>query len=220
MHMNYESQISSILSTLGITDLNRKMGTLSGGMIKKVALAQVLVEDTKLLLLDEPTNHLDITSREALEAAIDSFDGTALIVSHDRYLIKQTATRVYKLTAYGTEEVTDEIEETITEAEEQKLAPVKKETSDSANKIDYLKRKELQSEIRKLNTRISRAEEKIAQLEEEIAAINEEMTSPEAAADYERIAELSEKLGQLQSELDAQTDEWAEASERLEEIEE
>ena len=56
---NYESQIKSILNTLGINDLERKMGTLSGGMIKKVALAQVLVEDTKILLLDEPTNHLD-----------------------------------------------------------------------------------------------------------------------------------------------------------------
>ena len=64
---NYESQIKQILTTLGITDLAPTMGSLSGGMIKKVALAQVLIDDTGLLLLDEPTNHMDIASKEALE---------------------------------------------------------------------------------------------------------------------------------------------------------
>ncbi|MBQ8842034.1 MAG: ABC-F family ATP-binding cassette domain-containing protein, partial [Ruminiclostridium sp.] len=202
-------------------DVFKKIGSLSGGEKARVAILKLMLSGCNLLLLDEPTNHLDITSREALEAAIESFDGTALIISHDRYLIKQTATRVYKLTPHGTEEVTDVIEETITSAEEQKLTAVKKEAvTDSANKADYLKRKELQSEIRKLNTRINRAEQRISELEDEIAKINEEMASPEASADYERIAELSEKLGQLQEELDAQTDEWAEASERLEEISE
>ena len=202
-------------------DVFKKIGSLSGGEKARVAILKLMLSGCNLLLLDEPTNHLDITSREALETAIESFDGTALIISHDRYLIKQTATRVYKLTPHGTEEVTDVIEETITSAEEQKLTAVKKEAvTDSANKADYLKRKELQSEIRKLNTRINRAEQRISELEDEIAKINEEMASPEASADYERIAELSEKLGQLQEELDAQTDEWAEASERLEEISE
>ena len=200
-------------------DVFKKIGTLSGGEKARVAILKLMLSGCNLLLLDEPTNHLDITSREALEAAIEGFDGTALIISHDRYLIQQTATRVYKLTATGAEEVTREIEETITEAEEQKLTAVKKEVSDSANKTDYLRRKEMQSEIRKLNTRINRAEERISQLEDEISAANEEMAKPETSADYERIAELSEKLGKLQAELDAQTDEWAEASERLEEIE-
>ena len=199
-------------------DVFKKIGTLSGGEKARVAILKLMLSGCNLLLLDEPTNHLDITSREALESAIEGFDGTVLIISHDRYLIQQTASRVYKLTPTGVQEVTREIEETITEAEEQKISAVKKEVSDSANKVDYLRRKELQSEIRKLNTRINRAEEKIARLEEEISAINEEMASPEAAADYERIAGLSEKLGELQAELDVQTDEWAEASERLEEI--
>ncbi len=201
-------------------DVFKKIGSLSGGEKARVAILKLMLSGCNLLLLDEPTNHLDITSREALEAAIEGFDGTALIISHDRYLIQQTASRVYKLTPHGAEEVTDEIEETITEAEEQKLSAVKKETTDSANKTDYLRRKEIQSEIRRLNTKISRAEERIAQLEEEIAEINKEMVSPEAAADYSRIAGLSEKLGLLQTEMDEKTDEWAEASERLEEISE
>lgn len=200
-------------------DVFKKIGTLSGGEKARVAILKLMLSGCNLLLLDEPTNHLDITSREALESAIEGFDGTALIISHDRYLIRQTATRVYRLTQNGAEEVTKEIEEVITEAEEQKLTAAKKETSDSANKTDYLRRKEMQSEIRKLKTRVSRAEERISELEADIAAINLEMTSPEAAADYEKINKLSEKLGIMQAELDETTEEWAEAAERLEELE-
>lgn len=94
---NYESQISSILSTLGITDLNRKMGTLSGGMIKKVALAQVLVEDTKLLLLDEPTNHLDITTITWLQNYLHDTKRSILMVTHDRYFLDAVCNNIYEL---------------------------------------------------------------------------------------------------------------------------
>lgn len=94
---NYESQISSILSTLGITDMSRKMGTLSGGMIKKVALAQVLVEDTKLLLLDEPTNHLDITTISWLQDYLKNTDRAVLMVTHDRYFLDNVCTNIYEL---------------------------------------------------------------------------------------------------------------------------
>ncbi|NLC92953.1 MAG: ABC-F family ATP-binding cassette domain-containing protein [Treponema sp.] len=94
---NYESQISSILSTLGITDLNRKMGTLSGGMIKKVALAQVLVEDTKLLLLDEPTNHLDISTIAWLQNYLATTKRSVLMVTHDRYFLDAVCNNIYEL---------------------------------------------------------------------------------------------------------------------------
>ena len=94
---NYESQISSILSTLGITDLEQKMGTLSGGMIKKVALAQVLVEDTKILLLDEPTNHLDITTITWLQNYLKETKRSVLMVTHDRYFLDAVCTNIYEL---------------------------------------------------------------------------------------------------------------------------
>ena len=94
---NYESQVSSILSTLGITDMSRKMGTLSGGMIKKVALAQVLVEDTKLLLLDEPTNHLDITTISWLQNYLHDTPRTVLMVTHDRYFLDAVCTNIYEI---------------------------------------------------------------------------------------------------------------------------
>ena len=94
---NYESQISSILSTLGISDMTRKMGTLSGGMIKKVALAQVLVEDTKLLLLDEPTNHLDITTITWLQNYLHDTKRSVLMVTHDRYFLDAVCNNIYEL---------------------------------------------------------------------------------------------------------------------------
>jgi len=199
-------------------DVFKKIGSLSGGEKARVAILKLMLSGCNLLLLDEPTNHLDITSREALEAAIESFDGTALIISHDRYLIKQTATRVFSLGADGTREVTDIVEQVIESAEEQSIKAVKKETTDSANKADYLRRKELQSEIRKLKTKVTRLEERIAEIEDETAKINRELTAPETASDYEKAAELSERLETLNTELEQKTDEWAEACERLEEI--
>ena len=94
---NYESQISSILSVLGIKDLERKMGTLSGGMLKKVALAQVLVEDTKLLLLDEPTNHLDISTISWLQEYLRTTKRTVLMVTHDRYFLDAVCTNIFEI---------------------------------------------------------------------------------------------------------------------------
>jgi ABC transport system ATP-binding/permease protein len=97
---NYENSIRSILTTLGITDLALEMGTLSGGMIKKVALAQVLIEDTKLLLLDEPTNHLDIKTIAWLEEYLRTTDRSVLMVTHDRYFLDAVCTAIYEL-EYG-----------------------------------------------------------------------------------------------------------------------
>ena len=94
---NYEAQVSSVLSTLGISDLSRTMGTLSGGMIKKVALAQVLVEDTKLLLLDEPTNHLDITTISWLQNYLRDTKRTVLMVTHDRYFLDAVCNNIFEL---------------------------------------------------------------------------------------------------------------------------
>ena len=93
----HESRIRSVLTTLGIDNLKLKMGTLSGGMVKKVALAQVLIADTRLLLLDEPTNHLDITTISWLEDYLRNTDRTVLMVTHDRYFLDAVCTSIYEL---------------------------------------------------------------------------------------------------------------------------
>jgi ATP-binding cassette subfamily F protein uup len=94
---DYETHIKQILTTLGIHDLEQKMKTLSGGMIKKVALAQVLIDDTKILLLDEPTNHLDITTIAWLEEYLRLTTRAVLMVTHDRYFLDHVCSSIYEL---------------------------------------------------------------------------------------------------------------------------
>lgn len=94
---DYESQIRQILTTLGITELDKTMGVLSGGMIKKVALAQVLIDDTSLLLLDEPTNQLDVDSIAWLEEHLRTTGKTVLMVTHDRYFLDNVCSSIYEM---------------------------------------------------------------------------------------------------------------------------
>lgn len=202
----------------GGEEVFKKIGTLSGGEKARIALLKLMMSGCSLLLLDEPTNHLDITSREALEAAIEGFDGTALIISHDRYLIRRTATRCFRLTPDGIETVED-VEGLFDETSEQKLAVKKENTGGSTAKTEYLRKKERQSELRKCKTRAARAEERIAALEEEVKRLNAQMQEPENAADFEKIAALGEALAETQKELDEQTEEWIAASEELAELE-
>ncbi|MGN0579059.1 MAG: ABC-F family ATP-binding cassette domain-containing protein [Ruminiclostridium sp.] len=199
----------------------KKIGVLSGGEKARVAILKLMLSGCNFLLLDEPTNHLDISSREALEAALEAYGGTVFIISHDRYLINKIATKIYTLSTDGVGTIEGGFDDYLSAAEEQPISAAKKEKDApaSANKLDYKRRKEIQSEIRRLTTRISRAEERISALEKEIAAVNEDMLSPENSGDYEKITDLSARLDQLHSQLDETTEDWAEASEALEELE-
>lgn len=205
----------------GGEEVFKKIGVLSGGEKARVAILKLMLSGCNFLLLDEPTNHLDISSREALEAALEAYGGTVFVISHDRYLINKIATKIYTLGADGVDEIEGGFDDYLSAAEEQPLSAAKKEKDApaSANKLDYKRRKEIQSEIRRLTTRISRAEDRISALEKEIAAVNEDMLSPENSGDYEKITALSARLEQLHTDLDEATEDWAEASEALEELE-
>lgn len=199
----------------------KKIGVLSGGEKARVAILKLMLSGCNFLLLDEPTNHLDISSREALETALEAYGGTVFIISHDRYLINKIATKIYTLSTDGIDTIEGGFDDYLSAAGEQPLSAAKKEKDApaSANKLDYKRRKEIQSEIRRLTTRISRAEDRISALEKEIATVNEDMLSPENSGDYEKITALSARLEQLHTDLDEATEDWAEASEALEELE-
>ena len=218
-----QTQVRTALGSFlfGGEDVFKKIGVLSGGEKARVALLKLMLSGCNFLLLDEPTNHLDINSREALEDALAGYGGTVFIISHDRYLINKIATRLYKLSPDGAQSINGGYDDYLAAAEGASVltaAKLDKPETDSSNKLDYKRRKELQSDIRKLTTRVSRAEARIEELESEIAGINGQMQSPEISADYGKVAELSAKLVELQTELDEQTEEWAETSEKLEEI--
>ncbi len=186
-------------------DVFAEVGKLSGGERARILLLKLMLARDNFLLLDEPTNHLDITSCEALEAALSGYDGTVLIVSHDRYFIDRLATRVVRLTEEGCESFlggyTDYLEKFTARAAETAVAAPPKENA-------YKQRKEAQSARRKQQTRLVRCEEAIAETEAEAAALQEQMNTPEVATDYARLADVTAAWEETNRRLDELMAEW------------
>ncbi|MBR4434723.1 MAG: ABC-F family ATP-binding cassette domain-containing protein [Clostridia bacterium] len=192
-------------------DVNKPLGTLSGGELARVQLLKLMLTKANLLLLDEPTNHLDIPSREALESALEEYDGTMLIVTHDRYLVNRLADRVLVLGDDGIEEYIggyDDYREALAETKQQV-----KERTVSKNALDYREKKQQQSAINRARGELERCEKAIAEKEAEIEALNRETVL--AASDYKKAEDLSQKISALQSELNTLYDRWADAEARI-----
>ena len=196
-------------------DVFKIMNKLSGGEKARVALLKLMLSGANFLILDEPTNHLDIKSREALESAFDEYDGTLLVVSHDRYFINRLATRIISLEKDGVRSFDGNYDyyiEHITEAE--KTAGFPEKPKENA----YKKQKEHESEIRRTKGKIARLEKQIDELDEAADALQKQINDPENAADYEKILELT---GQLHENTEKQEElmlEWQQLNEQLENL--
>ncbi len=176
-----------------------------------------MLSGANVLLLDEPTNHLDIPSREALENAIASFDGTVIAVSHDRYFINKLATKIFRLTQTGVEKTDGTYDDYVSalEADLAKAVQVKK----AAPKInDYKLRKERESEINRLKGKIRRGEARIDELDGEISGLNAVLSTPEISSDYEKITEYTQRINALSAEQEQLMSEWEEWNTRLSEL--
>ena len=196
----------------------KQIGTLSGGEKARVAFAKLMLSKANFLLLDEPTNHLDIPSKEAIESALNAYEGTLLTVSHDRYFVNKLATKIYLLSKDGITVIHGDYDEYIRTQKliEEKNEPEKKASS---NALDYKQQKALESEKRKLRTKISKAEERITELEEEIEKLSEEISKPENSSDFEKIMELNNLLTEKTAELEKTMEEWEGYCQTLEELE-
>ena len=196
-------------------DVFKIMNKLSGGEKARVALLKLMLSGANFLILDEPTNHLDIKSREALESAFDEYDGTLLVVSHDRYFINRLATRIISLKKDGAGSFDGNYDyyiEHMTETE--KTARVPEKPKENA----YKKQKEHESEIRRTKGKIARLEKQIDELDEAADALQKQINDPENAADYEKILELT---GQLHENTEKQEElmlEWQQLNEQLENL--
>ena len=198
-------------------DVFKNVDTLSGGEKAKLCLLKLMLSGANVLLLDEPTNHLDIPSREVLEAALEDFDGTIIAVSHDRYFINKLSTKIYRMTENGFEKFDGDYNAYAGIA----LAQAKEKPKKAENKVNLYKlRKERDSEMNRLKGKIKRTEEEIDRLDGEIEEINGILSSPEAAADYEKIIELTQKLEELTEKQLEIMDEWEKMNSRLTELEE
>ncbi len=196
-------------------DVFKKVSSLSGGEKAKLSLLKIMLSKPNLLILDEPTNHLDISSREVLENALCDFSGTLLVVSHDRYFINKLATRVVYLSKDGAVNIDGNYDDYLKYRLEAD-AKTTSEISDTAIKKpkinDYKLKKEQASNERKRQTRLKRLEEEIADKEKKITELSELLSSPETAADFKKLLEVTEELNILKSSLDESYALWEELS--------
>ncbi|MBQ8683525.1 MAG: ABC-F family ATP-binding cassette domain-containing protein [Clostridia bacterium] len=196
-------------------DVFKPIGVMSGGERARLLLLKLMLAGDNLLLLDEPTNHLDITSREALETALESYDGTILAVSHDRYFINRMASRVVCLLPEGVQPVGKDYE-SYAAIHRAAVQPAVPEKEDKPKVNDYKLRKERESTIRRLQTAVRRAEEAIATLEAEIAALDAQLADPAVAADYEQLTALTAELEQKNTALEQTLEQWEQSQLELE----
>ena len=191
-------------------DIQRPIGTLSGGERARVTLAKLILNKVNLLVLDEPTNHLDVASCEALEDALDAFDGTIVAVSHDRYFINRLATRIIELTPgserpmldYSLNEGDSAFDAYLAlreryRSERQEAEPKRIATS---SKQEYEDKKREAARVRGEEKRRERAKAKIEELEAEIERLDTELFG-EAAADYVRASEIENRKSEIEEEL-------------------
>ncbi len=198
-------------------DVYKITSSLSGGEKARLALLKLMLSGANFLVLDEPTNHLDIKSREALESSFDTFDGTMLVVSHDRYFINRLSTRILRLHKNGVDSYPGNYDSF---AEHRIDRTVKPEREKAALKENtYKKQKELESLKRRTKGKISRLEEQIDFLDGELEKIQGEISAPENAADYEKILTLTDKLHETTEKQEQLMLEWQELTEELEKLE-
>ena len=214
-----KSEITGILKGLGFEEdeFGKKVATLSGGQKTRVALGKLLLQKPDLIMLDEPTNHLDITSKEILETALNAYEGTVLYVSHDRYFINKTASRILELTHQkfvnyiGNYDYYLEKREILTPAPE--TAPGEMAIEPSAQKLDWKQQKENQAQLRKRENDLKKCEEKIESLEARSAALDEEMAKPEIATNPAKLQEIAVEKASIETELEALYIKWETLSE-------
>ena len=199
-------------------DVFKPVGALSGGERARVLLLKLMLSKANFLLLDEPTNHLDIGSCQALEDALQGYDGTLFVVSHDRYLINKLADRLYVLGKDGAKLYPGNYDYYLEKRQEEAEAAPREEAAPKVNL--YKLRKERESELRKKRTALTRVEGQIEENDRERAALAEKLEQPEVAADYQAVTQTSQEIAALEAQGEALLQQWTQLSEELEALEE
>ncbi len=219
-------RINDILGAFmfGGEESDKKVKVLSGGERSRLAMIRLLLEPVNLLILDEPTNHLDMQSKDVLKEAIRSFDGTAIIVSHDREFLDGLVSKVYE---FGGGKVREHLggiydflrHKNIDSLQQLEISSSKPSDSNevvteviSENKNNYAERKEQQKKVKKVEKAVKASEEKIAQMEARIKELDKMLMNPKYATDMKLIEEYSQTM----KALDEENDRWMQLSEELE----
>lgn len=222
------TEIRNMLAAFLFTgdDVYKQIKDLSGGERGRVSLAKLMLSEANFLILDEPTNHLDITSKEILEKALNDYTGTLLYVSHDRYFINQTASRILDLVNHtfvnyiGNYDYYQEKKEILTAAYSS-AAPTASVSSAVSNtpsetsetKLDWKAQKEAQAKERKRQNDLKKTEERITVLEERDAEIDELMTQEDVYSNSVKCQELAKEKAGIAAELETLYEKWEELAE-------
>lgn len=215
------TEIRNLLAAFLFTgdDVFKPIQALSGGEKGRVSLAKLMLSEANFLILDEPTNHLDITSKEILEEALSSYEGTVLYVSHDRYFINKTATRILDLTNQklvnyiGNYDYYLEKKEELTQIYAPDIQEEAVETKTSAVKLDWKQQKEEQARLRKKENDLKKTEAMIEELETRDSEIDEEMANPEVATNVAECVRLSKEKAEIAEKLEKLYEKWEELAE-------
>lgn len=195
-------------------DVFKPLSSLSGGERARVLLTELMLKRANFLLLDEPTNHLDINSCEALQEALKEYEGTLLIVSHDRYLINALADKIFYLTPTGIEIFEGSYENFL-----KQLDPFGRTTSSHSEEpkaekqSEYKNKREQDAKRRKAKVRLGKIENEISETEDQLSQYHTMLNLPENSTSYEKIMEITSQIEETQRKLDALYSEWEELSE-------
>ncbi|MBA2494892.1 MAG: ABC-F family ATP-binding cassette domain-containing protein [Acidobacteria bacterium] len=192
-------------------DVFKKVSTLSGGEKGRLALAKLIFSNVNVLVLDEPTNHLDIPSREALETALESYQGTIITVSHDRYFLDKITTQIFAFEENKKVEIFDGNYSEFHDWREFQTPNSKVQSStdvQSLEKSDEQRTNLSKNQQQKIKNRIGEIEKAIPQLEKELAKTTLQISQPEVAADHEKLQELSQKFEEIEQKIQSLYEEW------------
>ncbi len=212
------TEIRNVLAAFLFTgdEVFKRISDLSGGERGRVSLAKLMLSEANFLILDEPTNHLDITSKEILEQALNRYTGTVLFVSHDRYFINKTATRILNLTGQTLVNYIGNYDYYLEKCKELTQVFVSGQEEDtqvqaeSAGKADWKKSKEEKARLRKLENERKRTEEKIENVEQRIVELEEAFADSEIATNSAKLQDLHQEYEEKQRELEALYERWEE----------
>lgn len=205
---------------------DKKVKVLSGGERTRLAMIRLLLEPVNLLILDEPTNHLDIASKEVLKKAIREFDGTAIIVSHDRDFLNELVSKVYEFGGGGVREHMGGIYDFLSKKKLENLQQLElskspatskqkeKEEHLSENKLSYQEQKEQNRLIKRKEKEVQEAEEKITKMEERLSEMETQLSTPEGAINFD----LLQKYLETKNKLDAVMNNWERITLELENL--
>ena len=210
------TQIRNTLAAFLFTneDVFKYIRDLSGGERGRVSLAKLMLSNANFLILDEPTNHLDITSKEILENALNSYTGTVLFVSHDRYFINSTATRIIELANKTVVNYIGNYDYYLEKKDILGAKPITNNTSKSSSsaisKLNWQEEKVKQAQQKKIKNEIKRTEERMALIEAEIEELDNMYADPAISSDTAKLMEIHTRKEALSKELDELYDKWGE----------